>query len=143
MQSSSLLQVRSSLFDAIQYTPLQYAILFLPSNAESLLAEGADIAAEPALAYAARYGSTNLIKLLVDKGADANMKYKEWTVLHRACCQYYYNDFFELVQCAEDEINWDVRTPEGQNALDLFNEGVSRGEASHLNCVRTMSSVPL
>ncbi|KAI0799648.1 ankyrin repeat-containing domain protein [Irpex lacteus] len=126
LETTEYTMARSSVFDAIGYTPLQYAIRFSPSNVESLLAEGADAAAEPTLAYAARFGSIDLIELLIDKGADVNRK-DSWgrTALHWACYLCYYVDFFELLQCAEDKIDWDVRTSEGQDALDLFDDGVA------------------
>ncbi|KAI0743247.1 ankyrin repeat-containing domain protein [Irpex lacteus] len=124
---------RSSVFNAIGYTPLEYAVRFSPSNMESLLAEGFDASAEPTLAYAACAGRIGLFELLIDKGADVNMKdARGRTALHWACYQCYYNTFFELVRCAEDDIDWNSRTPEGQNALDLFETGMSEGWASGL-----------
>ncbi|KAI0799650.1 hypothetical protein BC629DRAFT_187349 [Irpex lacteus] len=130
LEATDYAVARSSVFDAIRYTPLQYAIRFSPSSVESLLAEGADAAAEPTLAYAAVCAaSTNLIRLLSVNGADVNMKYEGRTALHWACYKCSYNTFCELVRCAGDKIDWDARTPEGQNALDLFEMGVSKGNA--------------
>lgn len=136
LETTDYAVARSSVFDAIKYTTLHYAIRFSRSSVESLLAEGADAAAEPTLAYVVCYGKDDLIRLLVDNGTDVNMKYQGRTALHWACYWCYYDDFFELLQCAESKIDWDARTPKGQNALDLFDDGVSRGEASHLTPVQ-------
>ncbi|KAI0764491.1 ankyrin repeat-containing domain protein [Irpex lacteus] len=129
LEAAEYTVARSSLLKAIRFTPLQYAIMMLsPSSVESLLAEGADVKAEPTLAYAARCARDELIELLIDKGADVNMKDRKGrTALHWACHYGNYNLFFELVRCAEDEIDWDARTLEGENAFEL---GVSEGMTS-------------
>lgn len=130
---------RSYVFKAIRYTPLEYAILFSPSSVETLLAEGVDAAAEPALAYAVRAGRTDLIKVLVDKGAEVNAK-DRWgrTALHWACYYCRYSTFFELVLRAAGRIDWNGRTQDqkfAQDALALFELGVSEGLASYLTSV--------
>lgn len=126
---------RSLAFSAIRYTPLGYAIAFLGTSKESVLAEleGTDAAAEPVLSYAVHAGREGLIESLIEKGADVNLK-DSWgrTALHWACYQCHYKVFFELLRCAEVEIDWDSRTPEGQSALDLLEMGVSDGSASYL-----------
>lgn len=124
---------RSSVFNAIRYTPLKYAIRFSPSSVESLLAKGLDAAAEPTLAYAARCGRADLIGRLIDNGADVNMKDGGGrTALRWASYQCSYRTFFELIRCAEDEIDWNACTTEGQSTLDLFEFGVSGGWVSYL-----------
>ncbi|KAI0812719.1 hypothetical protein BC629DRAFT_960408 [Irpex lacteus] len=66
---------RSSVFNAIRYTPLEYAVKFSPlASVQSLLAEGVDAAEEPSLAYAAMCGRVDLNKFLIDNHADVNMK---------------------------------------------------------------------
>lgn len=131
LETTDYAVARSSVFNAIGYTPLEYAVQFSPSSAESLLAEGADAAAEPALTYAARNGNSHLIALLINNGADVNMKDGGGrTALHWVCYRCYYYTFFGLVRCAEDEIDWNARTSDGQDALDLFEIGVSEGRTS-------------
>lgn len=132
LESTEYSVARYSVFNAIDYTPLQYAIKFSPSSVKSLLLDGADAAAEPLLAYAASAARAELIELLLGKGADVNMKDRMGrTALHWACYICRYNPFFELVRCAEGQIDWNARTLEGQTALDLFELCVSEGRVSH------------
>lgn len=131
LQTTEYTVARSSVFGAIWYTPLRHAIASSPSNVEHLLA--ADASAEPTLACAVRARRADLVQLLIDKGAGVNMQDSRGrTALHWAC--YYCSDdeFFGLLQCAKDSIDWDARTPEGQNALDMLELGVSEGQAWHL-----------
>ncbi|KAI0825997.1 hypothetical protein BC629DRAFT_1452198 [Irpex lacteus] len=88
--------------------------------------------AEPALAYAVSCGREELIELLIDNGTDINMKYKGRTTLHWVCYYCIYSTFSALLRCAEEKIDWNARTPEGLDALDLFDMGVSEGYASDL-----------
>ena len=125
---------RSSVFEVTGYTPLGFAIIFAPESVESLLADGKDAAAEPTLAYAVGNLRPELIKPLLDAGADINMR--DWeghTALLEACSRCFYNGFFELLRWAEDEIDWDACAPDGQNALELFDSAARAGEAAHLS----------
>ena len=71
---------------------------------------------------------TELIKSLLDAGADVNMKDScGYTALHWACSWCRYDTLFELIRWAEDSIDWDARTPNGQNALEIFDSRVSAG----------------
>lgn len=88
LETTEYTPARSSVFNAIRHTPLPYAIQFSPSSVESLLAQGADAAAEPTLAYAVRNGRAHLIESLIDNlnGADVNMKDgRRRAALHWAC----------------------------------------------------------
>ena len=122
---------RSSVFEAINYTPLRYAITFSPESVESLLADGEDAAAEPTLVYAVGCGRSELIKPLLDAGADVNMRnWRGHTALLVACSGCHYNAFLELLRWVEDDIDWDACAPDGRNALELFDSCVSAGGVS-------------
>ena len=104
---------RSSVFEAINDTPLGYAIYYSPESVESLLADGEDAAANPTLVCAVNVGESKLIKPLLDAGADVNMR--DWeghTALLEACSRCSYYAFLELLRWAEDEIDWDACTPD-------------------------------
>ena len=125
---------RSSVFEAINDTPLGYAIELSPDSVESLLADGEDASTEPTLVYAVGNSRPELIKLLLDAGADVNMR--DWqghTALLKACSLCFYYEFFELLQWAEDDIGWDACAPDGWNALELFDWAVRAEEADYLS----------
>ena len=125
---------RSYVFKVTGHTPLEYAITFAPESVESLLADGEDAAAKPYLAYAVDAGQSKLIKPLLDAGADVNMQnWRGSTALLSACSMCYYDGFFELLRWAEDEIDWDACTPDGQNALEVFDSAARAGEAADLS----------
>ena len=120
------LKNRLSVFQVTGYTPLQYAINFAPGSLGSLLADGENAAAEPYLVYSVRRVRSELIKPLLDAGADVNMR--DWeghTALLEACSRCCYDEFLELLRWAEDDIDWDVCAPDGWNALELFDSCVS------------------
>ena len=125
----------SSIFrDVLGYSPLQYAIQFSCPRIPSLLASGEDAAAEPLLAYAVCTAPFDVIKPLVDAGVDANMRDKKGrTALHWACQCCFYAKFHHLLRWAGDQIDWNARTPEGQTALDLFENGLEIGLGGHLS----------
>ena len=127
----SIVARRSLLFTAIGYTPLRYAINWLPEKVLYLLESGEDATVEATLSYAVNCGRTGLIKPLLDAGADVNMKDKGgYAALHRACQRCRYVDFFELCRRVEEKgisIDWSARTLDGFNALDLFDLGALGG----------------
>ena len=117
---------RLSVFQVTGYSPLQYAIAFSPESVEFLLADGEDAAAEPYLVYAVSAARSELIKPLLDAGADVNMRDSEGhTALLEACSWCRYKEFLELLRWAEDDIDWDACAQDGQNALELFDSSVS------------------
>ncbi|KAI0799645.1 ankyrin repeat-containing domain protein [Irpex lacteus] len=125
---------RISLFQAIGYTPLEYAIAFSPASVEYILADGPDSAIKHALSRAVKNGRKNLIGPLIAAGADVNMTdSKGLTALHWACHWFDYHSFLELLRCAEDDIDWNARTLDGKDALDLLQLSVAEGKASHLS----------
>lgn len=125
---------RCSMFKAIGYTPLSYAIRFSPSSVFALLSHGEEASAEPILTTAVRAGKRELIKPLLDAGADINVKdHKGQSALHWVCYQCKRLCFEELLRWAGAKIAWDSQTPEGYNALELFDIGVSAGLASALS----------
>lgn len=133
--TSKNIVARSSVFNAIRYTPLEYAVKFSPlASVQSLLAEGVDAAEEPSLAYAAMCGRADLNKFLIDNHANVNMKDSQGrTALHYICYRCHYHVFFDIIRYAESQIEWDSCTSNGQNMLDLFEMGVSEGQASYLS----------
>ncbi len=131
LESTEYIVTRATIFKAIQYTPLAYALYFSPASVNSLLAEGADAAAEPTLAYAAHYTRVDLIESLISRGAIVNMKDRRGrTALHWACYSCHYNTLVELLRCAGEVVDWSARTPEGYYALDLLEMGLEQGTAS-------------
>ena len=124
---------RPAVFDVIGYTPLEYAAQVSPGSVLSLLEDGEDATRGPILVYATGNGMSSLMKPLLDAGADVNMT-DSWgyTALLEACSLCCYQDFAELHRWAEDIIDWDVRAPDGRNALDLFESGVMDGMATDL-----------
>lgn len=124
---------RSSIFEAIDYSPLQYAITFSPQNVASLLADGEDATTAPLLAYAVVNDASQVIKPLLDAGAQVNMKARQarnCTALHLACERCSYDGFSELLKWAGNDIDWNACTTDGKNALELFERGVSEGYAA-------------
>ena len=99
-----------------------------------LVVGGEDATIDATVAAAAGSGRSELIKPLLDAGADVNMRdgYGR-TALHLACSWYNYSTFFELLRWAEDDIDWNARTPYGQNALHLFDLSISNGFTAHLS----------
>lgn len=121
--------------EAIDCTPLEYAIRFSPSSVRQLVADGADVSAEPTLHFVIQAGKYGLIQLLLDSGVDVNAMEESSgrTPLHWVCSWCLYKGFFELLRCAGDAIDWGICTPEGQNALDLFESGVLEGNACYMS----------
>ena len=114
------------------HTRLRYAITFSPDNVVSLLADREDAAEETTLVYAIYLGRNYLIKPLLDAGADVNMRdWRGYTTLHEACSCCLSDGFFELLRWAENAIDWGACTPQGWNALELFDLGVLSGWATH------------
>ncbi|KAI0085489.1 hypothetical protein BDY19DRAFT_996628 [Irpex rosettiformis] len=123
-----------SVLKAFGYGPLEYAIRFSPQSVASVLEDGEDATSEPFLACAIERGRSFLIKPLLDASADVGIKGRRgYTALHQACFWCFYPCFNELVLWAGDRIDWDVRTPEGQSALDLFEIGVEEGRTWYLD----------
>lgn len=124
---------RSSIFKAVDYIPLEYAITFSPQSVASLLADGEDATTAPLLAYAVVNDASQVIKPLLDAGAQVNMKARhagDRTALQLACERCSYDGFSELLKWAGNGIDWNVCTPDGKNALELFERGVSEGYAA-------------
>ena len=123
---------RLSVFQVTGYSPLQYAIAFSPESVEFLLADGEDAAAELCLVYAVNARQWKLIKPLLDAGANVNMRWRGYTALLYACSLCYFNGFLELLRWAEDEIDCDACTPDGRNALEVFDSAARAGSAADL-----------
>ena len=124
----------SPLFEVAGSTPLSYAIVFSPESVEFLLARGEDATVEPTLVYAASNGRSELIKPLLNAGADIGMRDRQgYTALLVTCSLCRYHEFFELLRWVEDEIDWGACTRNGQNALELFDLGVSEGWATEFS----------
>ena len=122
---------RSSFFEMLGYSVLEYAVEYSHNNVENLLADGENAAVGPILALSVANRRSFLIKALLDAGADVNMKdAKGYAAILLACSQFRYYEFFDLLRWAGDDIDWGVCSPDGRNALDLFDECVSKGAAS-------------
>ena len=120
----------ASVIEAAGYSPLEYAIEFSPQSVRSLLTAGEDAAAEPTLVYAVGYARSGLIRPLLDAGADVNMRDRHgFTAMHWACSRCRYNEFVELLRLAESDIDWDGRTTDGRDMLELFDSAVEEGRA--------------
>lgn len=119
---------RTHVFHCIGYSPLGYAIRFSPQSVFSLLESGEDAAREPTVAWAVATGNHWLIRPLIKAGGDVNMRHSNGpTALHYAALNCKYDSLRELLKGAEHEVDWNARTPDGKNALELFEMGVSRG----------------
>ena len=136
---------RSTIFRSLlNMTPLQYAIDFSPEDVKDLLStEYGPITQKelelqgPLLVYVVGAGNAGLIKPLVEAGVDVNQKYCSGeTALHVICRRCYYVCLQEILACAGDKLDWKIRTPNGQNALELFEEGVAEGRACKLSEVQ-------
>lgn len=124
---------RSFVFEAMHYDALTYAIQLSPQRVAALLAEGEDVTGKPYLIYAVRAASPSVLKHLLEAGADVNMRdFQGYTALHYACSWCYYSEIVELFLWAENDVDWNARTPDGQTGWELFEVGVSKGHAWRL-----------
>ena len=126
---------RLSVFSSFGYCPLEYAIRYLPQSVPTLLEdkEGPGPGAFAVILCAVNAGRHDLVKPLLDAGGDVNMKgWLEYTALLDVCSRCYYLGFLELLKWAESDIDWDIRTPDGHDALDVFETAVSTGWATYL-----------
>lgn len=109
-------------------TRLDYAIRYSPQDAVFLLQQGEDATRGFPLLYAINHSRTGLIKPLLDAGADVHAKGgRGWTVLHYTCWRGNYDGLQELVRWADDEIDWNSRTPDGRSAVDFVYANFSSG----------------
>lgn len=68
------------------------------------------------------------MKPLLDAGANVNARdVRGCTALHRACYFGRYECLKELVRWADVDVDWDARTPDEKNALDLVQVGMRMG----------------
>lgn len=110
------------------YTRLEYAIYYSRKDVMPLLARGEDASIGIPLHYATLRGYHAFVKPLLNVGANVNaMDDNGWTVLHWACNNGHYNCLEELVRWADSDVDWDARTAEGKDAVDILYEGVSHG----------------
>ncbi|KAI0339164.1 ankyrin [Trametopsis cervina] len=108
------------------FTPLEYATILSPDNVMPLLARGEDASSGAPLCYAVGWGHTDFIKPMLDAGADVNARdNRGMAVLHYVCYYARYQSLQELLRWADQDIDWNARTRNGKNALDLVKESVS------------------
>lgn len=111
------------------FTPLEYSAILAPDQMLALIARGENASAGAPLCYALGWGHTDLIKPLLDAGADVNARdWKGMTALHYVCYYARYSSLVELAHWAEDSIDWDACTADGKNALRLLRESVALDE---------------
>lgn len=109
-----------------EFTPLEYSAILAPQQMLSLLARGEDASVGAPLCYALGWGHTELIKPLLDAGADVNARDQHDMVpLHYVCYYARYGALVELARWAKDTIDWNARTGRGKNALQLLRESIS------------------
>lgn len=130
------LDVPCILNSTLGITTLEYAMLHMSlQDASQLLRQGADASAGAPMVYAAWRNAPDLVRPLLTAGADVNAcNTCGWTALHWASNGVCLAFLRTLVHCAGDEIDWDVRTPEGKTALQVAQE-------SPYLCVRSRSDV--
>ncbi|KAI0812480.1 hypothetical protein BC629DRAFT_1589241 [Irpex lacteus] len=103
---------RTHVFRCIGYSPLGYAIRFSPQSVFLYW----------------NPGKMPRGSLQLQAGGDVNMRHSNGpTALHYAALNCKYDSLRELLKGAENEVDWNARTPEGENALELLEMGVSRG----------------
>ncbi|KAI0690955.1 hypothetical protein BC835DRAFT_154792 [Cytidiella melzeri] len=136
--SSSMDITLSDIFRRLTgWTPLEYAAIYHPNHADSLLQRGEDATMGAPVAEAADLGNLSIIKPLVEAGARVNAYNRQgMTALHYACRWLNIDTLKTLIQCAEHKIDWEARTRDGRNlnALQL-------AEASPCHARRSTSKV--
>jgi hypothetical protein len=125
-RSPDAVSLQSAFRSLTGFTPLEYATILSPSNVLPLLSQGADATTGSPLCYAVGWGHTEFIKPMLDARANVNARDNRGrTVLHYICVYGRYNSLQELLRWADQDVDWNARTPTGQNALDLLNESVA------------------
>lgn len=106
------------------FSPLEYVIRYLPQTAAlRLLRNGEDASKGAPLSAAAWQNDISLVKPLLDSGANVNAAdHAGWTTLHTASHGMYSLLLETVVAHAHDGIDWQARTREGKNALQLAKE---------------------
>ncbi|KAI0085527.1 hypothetical protein BDY19DRAFT_439453 [Irpex rosettiformis] len=125
-QSSTSSLPVSTFRSLTSFTPLEYATILAPQYVLQLIERGEDAVAGAPLCYAVGWEHLDFIKPMLDAGANVNARDPRGrTALHYVCFYGRYSGFRELLRHADHAIDWNARTPSGQNALDLLHEGVS------------------
>lgn len=72
------------------------------------------------LPLAVDFSQINLVKALLAAGADVNGRSNNgYTALHKACSHLRLDMLELLIRFADEDIDWNARTPEGENALRI------------------------
>lgn len=116
-------------------TPLEYSIRYMtPADVLQTLANSADTSCGAPIAFAAWRGYDDLLKPLLDAGADINaIDEGGRSALYWACYYARSDTLGTLIEHAGDRINWHARTRDGRsrNALEVAKASIYWHERPH------------